>query len=892
MLDNPSVASHVTARLKGIPTLEWPDEDVRGWADMHMNPRARFRRWIMIQAAQALWFYHGRHWLMPTPDLRTQQNFIYSFQEIYRSSFATYPRPVTNLIAPAVDNEVSRLGRRELVPDTHALKALPIVEQAAKASKNMLLWELAQQAWPNSRDQMGFDIVIGGTTILKSYWEESTNNLELVAAPDARICPNCRRPFASPMVPRIFAGQGMPGAEGPVEMLHRETLSEVEDRSGYAEVEMHYCPFCPEQSELKPYSVSPEEASREDALGRQLGTMLPAGKATHEVVWLYDLFPENGGLGVDPWDCKLWSQKTARSIDSVEEHYPELTGEIKPDPPEQLRRAHPLLGDPLFSGAAAVSISGLEGIYDNHVFVREIHVDPRPKPGLEEGASFVVVNDKVLRRPLVVKVKTPDGEKTVKRVQYGAARYRRIPKLFFGRSFVPDLISVNRRLNQLDAQVIDLRERGMPMIYVPEGTEIYKRDDESGSMRILEYSATDPQWKPADALMPGVPLSGNVYFQERNAILQDARTVGAPEDVEIGRAPKNIKTTTGLMVLGEEAAQERAPRERALIEMYEAAWNHFLEMNWAFRKTELTYRLLEQHGRQEREAFEDINLLGQVNVKIEKRASYDSKIYIKEATAEAINSGLYRLDTQTAVNRVLDLMELPKDVNEDSSIQVDRAEGAWQDFVDRAVVPVLDLNIVDAGIWFQVLGKRWLSDKGVDIQKSVGWPEIVRKLAGWEEKRQAAEEQDRQLRPIYGGAPPERWQQVYEQAQALAMRATASLAEAVKAAGQPAPVPQQVPPPPQRPFLPDLLQDRIYFIWSRILEQELQSLAIPVVEGLRPDLRMQQEAAERLQSVLQMKAAIEACRITDLGRRGMLAAGAPPQAAPGGSPGAPGQQGG
>lgn len=888
------MAEAVSTDVKGYPALDWRDEDVRGWATRHLNPRSRFRRWIMINAAQNLWFYLGRQWLAPVPDVRNQQNFVYAFRDVYRQSFASYPRPVTNLIAPAVDNEVARLGRRELVPDTQPRKNEPKLEAAARAARNMILWELAQQAWPNTREEINFELVMSGTAVMRSFWDEVTTELVPLASEGACCCPMCKRVFASDMIPRAFANFGMPGLGedgGPMPMMHVETTEEVDaaEHAGYPEVRMRHCPFCEQQTELKPYEMSKEEArDGEDPFGRQLGTTIPKGSPLIEAVSIHDLYPENGGVNVDPWTCSVWAQSTVRPIDWVEARAPELAGKIDPDPVADLRKQHPLLGDPLFSGAAVMSLSAMDGIFDYHVMVKEIHIDPKPIPGLEMGASFMLIGDKhIIKRPLCVEVETENGPKKVKRVRYGAARYRRIPKTFWGRTFVSDLTGVNRRLNQLDSQVIDIRERGIPTLYVPTGTELYKRDEDGGALRVVEYESQNPAWHPNESVFNGQPMTGNSYFTERNSVLNDAQLVGAPQDIEIGKAPKGLKTTSGLMVLGEEAAQDRAPRERQLIEMYESLWQHFLELQWVFRKDDAEYRVLNVQGKREVKSFKDTDLLGGIEVSIEKRADFDSKLYQKEATAEALEARLYRLDSQAAIDKVLTLMGLPKDVNEDSSLQVDRAEDAWGAFLETGSVPVLDSGLVDPWIWFQILGKRWFSDEAQELQRSVNWPEVTRALAGWEERMAKMQGEDDRLRPVYGNVPPERWAETYEQGKALSEQAQQAMASAAEAAGQPAPQTQEFPAPPQRPFLPRLLQDKVYAVWAGLLSTALEALQnIRPMDGLQPEILQKHDTAQRLDNLLKMRAAIEACRMTDLERKKAMAGGGAPAPAPGG--GAPG----
>jgi len=61
-----------------------------------------------------------------------------------------------------------------------------------------------------------------------------------------------------------------------------------------------------------------------------------------------------------------------------------------------------------------------------------------------------------------------NNQKTLAEVRELRGRIHRLETIIdWGRTFVDDLLPIQRRLNELDAQVVDLRERGKPSLYLP-----------------------------------------------------------------------------------------------------------------------------------------------------------------------------------------------------------------------------------------------------------------------------------------------------------------------------------------------------------------------------------------------------------------------------------------
>jgi hypothetical protein len=886
--------------LDRLVTVNTDPIAIKDYIARHINPWSPRRRWATQRAALNSWFYWGRQWIEPVGELIPTAG-AYTFRELYRTGLGVFKRPVTNIVSSAVDNETSRLGRKELIPDARAMKNRPEWIQAAKLAKDIAAFEMSKLIWGEKRDQINMNLCIEGTAIARSFWDENQHDSVFLAQPAAVDCPGCARKFASAVVPRSYSTIGLPGDEGPMEMRHKDSLAPYEEEGeasamhpkGIHQVRMQHCPFCEDPQQLRPYKVSEDEAYEGgDAFNRALGVKVPRGEGDIEVLSVHEYYPENTGIGLEPYQAKIHHQMVVKPLEQILGRFPELEGKVEPEDPALLLRLNPMFNEPIFwqlaGGGHGDGYTASVETYERHARVREVVVDPMPGvPGLEDGAWVVQVNDEVMVQPLCVTIQTPEGKpKKVPRVKYGHARFKRIPHYFYGRTFVDDIIPIQRRLNEIDAQWVDLRERGVPSIWTPKDTEMFTKEESEGSMRVVAYDSPNPAWNPRDSIFPGIPLTGNAYSQERAAMFSDAQMVGAAQDVEMGKGVGGPKTTSGLMLLSEEAAQKRGPRERALSAMYETLWQHFMDLTWAFRKEEAVYEVgVEGTTVFERRSYEGQDLLGDVRVKIGTRSGYDVALYNKEATGEALQLGLVNPADPATKKKVLSLMQLPEDLAEGEGIQINRAEMAWSDFTHEGTVIAYDESLFDPVIWHEVLGKRWLEDSAYMRQKAVGFDEIMERLTGWEDALETMSAQDEQQKQLYSNYPPEQWPAIYERQSQIDEMTYEATSMAMQEAGQPMPLPPPpTVPPPQDGFLPTNLARRIYTVWMRMLPA-LQSAEATTQAA--EELGISTQAIENLKEIdqlLQMRAVIEAAKRLAEIRTGMAASpqGVPPQGGEGG----------
>lgn len=822
-----------------IPDLEADDTTILEFFDRYFNKRSVYRSRSMDRPALSIFYQLGRQWIERDTRILMEGVRGYAYKDIDQPEGTTLPRPVTNLVTSSVEMELSSLSRRELTPVVLTTSKDPRVQEAAKAAKEILEARLKANDWPELREFVTLMTIVTGTGCLKSYWDETWEDQVLKPKKTAVMCQGCGYVVDDPQV-SLQKGKetGMfPPEATPEEIGQIHPPLPSEENASFL---LSGCPDC--GGELASYPVDEETASGFDSYGSPLGEMRPKGNTVLEVVSIFDLYPENSGVGVDGKTCKVWGQCTPRTMDWVCARYPDKMEQVEPDDPVEIMRYHNLLGEWALIGRFDRGMDS--GIFEDYVLVHELISEKSYR--FPEGRRIVVAGGVVLfSGPLYRTVQGEDGPVSVPTVKYATATWKRRIGEFWGQSLVDDLVSPQNRLNAIDAQITEARERmGTPNIMVSESMELtgpsYR--DQYGGGKIMQYT-TDPM-NPTGTpeVFEGSLISGDVY-QERDRIIQDMRTIAGPQEIEMGEAPKNVTTTSGLQLLGERAEARRGPRERSLIEMFNKIWKHQLELVWAFRDTSDEYELETKDGSFEMKMYDRTTLAGQTKVIIEKQAYVDKSLYQKEATREAMVDGLLVVDSQLARKRILELRGLPTDINEGLNRQVDLGKRQWIEFVDEGLIPSIDTLLDDYAIRFQALGEQLVSDEGITLSRAFGWPETLKQIAGWEEELQMAEMADAQAVAFYGGRlDPAQGEQAYAQAMGIHdeqmgkyEEAEAMGAKAAQETGQAPMIGAPPMPPPPPVFLPPAKEERIYMLWvSKIQKAQMAMMQEAMATGQMP----------------------------------------------------------
>lgn len=710
------------------------------------------------------------------------------------------PKPVTNKVDKAVELELASLTKRQLVPKVIPDSRDPRVEAAARIGGDILAHRLADLSWPDKRSISALHLVLYGTTFLKSYWDYSWSDTSPTPSQDAVQC-ECGLALNSPYVsPEEVAGGGV---------KHLDTATPL-DGGGYS---LRDCPRCDEEAPLQPLALDEASAAGDDTMGRPMSMNVPRGDTALDVVSPFEMFLENNGVGRDPFSLKAYGQATIRPLEWIEDRF--QSAEVDPEDPVELMKYHPILGDWELVGRWTAGFD--TNIYDCHARVYELHVESCG--AYPDGYSLIATDDKILwRGPLYKTI----GQARVPMVVYGASRWKVRPDEFYGKSLVDDLISLQNRLNGIDSQITEARERlGAPNIMTTKHMELEGPEwDEAGGGAIWRYDI-DPLSPNAKPDYFGDKLFDTNVFQERDRIDQDIKEQVGPQDIEIGEAPKNVTTTGGLQLLGEAAERRRSERERGLSDMYEYVWSHQLQLLGTLRVEKDTYEKEAEDGTWEIQEFDKESLKGQTKVKVEKQAYVDKSYQQIEATREAMADGLYDISTPSARRRILELRNLPTDVNEQQNYQLDLAKKKWVDFVDKAGIPVIDTSLDDYAIHWDTLGAYLVSPEGQRIATAIGWNGILKGIAGWEQQLAPLEAMDMASRQAYGPDPAqakEKYAQAYV-AYSEAKSQEEQMQQAAAAAMAPAP-PSMLQPPPQPFYLPPDKADRIYQLWVQMLEKQ------------------------------------------------------------------------
>lgn len=854
-----------------VPPVECSEEDALAFVEAVIKD-SRFGRWSKLRMARNENFYKDRHWFEIPKDLVASSGGGYSFRDIRPRGMAPEEvPPQDNRIALGVDNEVARLIARELEATVTAQRPHPQLEEAASLTRDILLHDIAMAYWPDKRRRFGYDMTCLGTASGVAEWDETATDLSIVASPTASICPACERKFASTTIASQFVQSGIPmeGDQGFAPFLHTETLKQVPNYQGNRLAQMTHCPMCDEMSPLTGYQPTEDEAKggAADIFGSPLGLPVPRGEAFMRVVDQYGIFPQDGGL-CEPQDCKIMGIRTIEELEWIAPRIPEeFASTLEKEDSKDLAKLYPAVG----KGADPET-------YRHHAFVDRVYVQPMDLPGLEMGRRIWRVGGKIVLNDALMVAKTvpaPPGSKMtpkpkkVPRWKMATGRFVTVGRQFWGLTPVDRAIPHQRRLNMILYMGDQLRKRGIPYIVVPPNTEIYEREETNGVYRYTVVDATasgNPAWTPKDNIVNSTPGTGTAYMAEHDRCLAAIEAVLGPKPTEAGINQPGVKSGDQAELLAEEARQKRVPQEQELNRLHEDLWTAHMEQTWAFRTEETEFDVEANADQQERKAYRGTDLLGQVNVKVEATGKMQRSLAQASKTMKAVDMGLVDIvSSESQKQQVLELLDLPKNLNEDRSIQFKRAEQAVSEFIREKKIPVVDPAIQNTALWYERLGVRWQEDEFQRMQRVAGWDDVVKALAGWNDKLIESEAYDAKAKATYGGFPPEQWAGIQKDLTAKATTQGAQMAGA-----QP-----PVAPPPDGQFLPANLADRLLLLWGTMAPQ----FFAPVVTMSAPALN---EASETRTLLLQFYAVIQQCKLEAERKKGLAQAGAPVIASPGG----------
>lgn len=884
------------------PPLDCSKTQLLDFRDRVVNRDSVYRNRHMARMARNLWYFLGRQWIELERQIINQGVRGYTFRNTDTREGGR-KRPTMNFIAPQVENEIARLGKKEFRPTIFTGSSDPRTEAAARIGRDVLQYKWNNLHWPELRELSNLMFVVCGTTFLRTGWDTTASDMVAVGAPNAVQCPTCQLTLASPSVDASEVQMRY----NTQAWNHTETLGDGETES---QVSVNACPRCESPTPMNPYPVSEQEAAgAQDYLMRPMGLWTPRGDVTLDIPTPFEMFPGNGGLDTQPWNCRVFGRSIPRDLEWIYERHPDCFDhdELQPQDPAELMRAHPLLGEWEYMGRYNSSLD--RGIYDNHVLWTEIVVQPyleRQPDGMlamNDGRYLSFAGDYPLENSALM-VPYQDhkgGTKKVARVKFSGARFRNRLGELWGHSMVDDMISPQNRINKRDAMVDEVLDlSGAPNMLIPESMEVEGAEWNAswGSGRWLRYTPDPalPNVRP-ETLQGSSPAAE--VFMDRDRMVADLNTLGGGTETEMGNVPQGVRTTSALVIAGENASQKRQPRERALGNMYEEAASHTLELLYGLRTEAETYEVDAQGASMTMvRQFRGADLCAQYDVRIPMEAGVDKGLYTREAAAEALTQDrVYDVSQPLARRKYLELRGLPE-INDSLNVQIDRARKAGTSFLDYGTIPVVDPTIQDCRIFYDVLGEVWQNDDVTNLATTEGWPEVLELIAGWDKKLANLAAQDAAARafPAYQGLEknPQQAQMVYQQLSDMQMQQVEQQKQQAVMAAQAGPeagmvAPQPVAPAPIPPpvFLPQAYEQRVFFLWAEMMQvQNAQWVLPPVQPGMEPRTQDQEVAPDlasyiSLEHLIRFRATIEAYRLLSEEKMGLTQMGAPIAGAPG-----------
>lgn len=726
------------------------------------------------------------------------------------------PGKDNNKISAPVEVEIASILKRQWIPKVPASSPDPRVAAAAQVSEGVLLFNLDAGGWPEVRYDNAYNFVVTGTSFLTSYYDELYTDLHLISAPTAVYCGQCQSPYYSKEIPLSAAQMVKTGSED---------LRAVEGRSDV--LEMGSCPDCGgafHPAGLEGFDPNPE---MRDFLGRPIMLDAPVGRPRFEADIAYEMYPENGGVRVSPSSMRRIARRKVRSLDWLEERVPNAIDEyqIYPETAQELIHQNPQLGD--WGALSAYNYNYDGGLLDHHVNVDEMIELPTLRNPL--GRYTMMVKDQVLKdEDLLMKATIAGEEVWCPRMQVSVGRYRLRPGELWGAGLPDGVISKQNRYNTIMAQHALVRGTlGSPSILAPNGMDMTGPEYITGyAGRVLRFNM-DPTIPPdsklaAPTIFPGVAFPSESY-KELEILDKDIKEEVGPQEIDYGAAPKNITTTSGLQILGENSQTRRDPREVEYFNSLQRMWSHLLNIEWCKRTDEAMYEVAGPNNTWAVKKYSQLSLCGLTKVKAEKQAFAEKSIVARESIREAQVDGLIDISSPVIRKKILESRGLPSDLNEDSNLQIDCAEQTWTDFIDEGVVNPIDQTLENSAIRWHVFGLHLQMDEGTDLMKACRWPEVLRAIAGWEDDLASMLMIEADQLALYGQrfssqeeAAPAYAQKVAQyQEQKLQYNQTSNAGAAIAAkGGMPPPSTVAAPmPPPEPVILPVMMQDKIFSVW-------------------------------------------------------------------------------
>lgn len=668
------------------------------------------------------------------------------------------PMPVLNKIAPIVDGESARLIASTLKPRVDPNDRTTRVARASRLSSQVLDDICEKNNWVRASHKDRRDATIYGTSFIMTCLELDTEELKEVPSPIFGCgCGWKISAEKASMDSGVLSVRGKEalslGAEEPDEASG--LLFSKDDRIKDPIAFLNDCPSC--KGEIK--SGIAKDGDLVDTYGNSLRKKIPTARVAVRNVSVFDVCPEGGGRSNDG----SLQEYTIESIVPVDWICKRHTKGREVRPRSLGEMSHILKWHP-----SGIDFSGTGGYFGSPAYLSEERwaayrmtvrlpfYNRETKAYESDGRLIISGNDTVLYHgPLMIHHE--DSGRRIPRVKLHPAQYTSVEGSIWGIGAVRRVRKIQDAINTCVAQVQYARHVwGNPRMIIPQGTTIEYMGQTYGGYQgdAFSYSGdAPPDIQKGEAINPEWHSEVELYDRMMSDVSNQA-------DIDRGIPPGGVPSASGLMFLGEQAGAARKPLSQRFAEREAGIFRHMLELANATYDTPQQLMVADRGDKRTVKTFTGTDLLWQVDVKVEVQPAFDSAVFRRQATSEALQNSsggapLLNPTTPLQRRRVAEALGVPPELDSVPSQQIEAAENEWLDYAvtDEPVAPIVKKQFDNHSIHIEQHFTDLRSADGEPLTRF--WSMVELATDGWDETLTAIETAEESLKLAPPGPEPE-----------------------------------------------------------------------------------------------------------------------------------------
>lgn len=647
------------------------------------------------------------------------------------------PMPVINKISAIVDGESARLIGSTLRPRVDPNDRTTRVARAARLSGQVLddIYEKNKFVRVSQQDRR--DVVIYGTSFLASCLALDVDEMRDIPSPMFGC--GCGWKISAA---KSDLSDGTLTVRGDDAIKLGAELPEFPTDDEVAKGPMAAINACPKCGGKINKGIAKE--GEVDSYGNPLSKEVPTTKVEIRNISVFDVCAEGGGRSHNG-DLHEYTVESIVPVDWVAKRH--IKGK------EVIPRSLGGMNHILKWHPSGVDFSGTGGYFGSPVYMSEerwavYRVTVRlpfyntdSKQYEADGRMIISANDTVLYHgPLMLHHK--ESGRRIPRFKLHPAQYTPVEGSIWGIGLVRRVRKIQDSINTCVGQAQYGRHVwGNPRLFTPAGSVIEYQGQTYGGYQgdTFTYSGEKPDLQQGQAVHPQ-------WFQEVELYDKEMSDVANQADIDRGIPPGGVPSASGLMFLGEQAGTARKPIAQRFAEREAGVARHCLELANATFDSPQQLMVADRGDKRTVKTFSGTDLLWQVDVKVEVQPAFDSAVFRRQATQEAIQSQLLIPSTPLQKRRIAEALGVPPELDAVPSQQIEGAENEWLDYAvtDTPIEPVVKKQFDNHAIHIEQHFVDLRSADGEPLTRF--WNMVELAVEGWDETLSAIEMAEQQLK--------------------------------------------------------------------------------------------------------------------------------------------------